>query len=59
MNVIAAIEPVPESNTGEGGSTEQGRELSVEAASYEAGFAELRGQVPEGWRIINVRRDAY
>jgi hypothetical protein len=32
------------------------REISVEAGTYEAGRDELRGQVPERWRIMNLRR---
>ncbi|WP_298041964.1 hypothetical protein [uncultured Citricoccus sp.] len=57
MNIIAAIEAVPENNTGQ--QAHKVRELSVEAASYEEGVTELRAQIPEGWRIMNLRRDSY
>lgn len=56
MNIIAAIEPVPDNNTGQ--HAQAVRELSVEAVSYEEGVTELRAQLPEGWRIINLRRDS-
>lgn len=48
------IEPIPENNAG--GGAQQVQEISVEAESYEAGVSALPGQVPEGWRIINLRR---
>jgi hypothetical protein len=54
---VAAIEAVPDNNTGQ--QAREVRELSVEAASYEEGVTELRSQLPEGWRIMNLRRDSY
>lgn len=57
MKIIAAIEAVPENNTGQ--QAQEVRELSVETASYEEGVTELRAQLPEGWRIMNLRRDSY
>jgi hypothetical protein len=54
VTTIAMIEPIPENNSGAG--ARQIEEVSVEAESYEAGVAELRDQLPEGWRIINLRR---
>lgn len=56
MNIIAAIEPVPDNNTGQ--HAQAVRELSVEAVSYEEGVTDLRAQLPEGWRIMNLRRDS-
>ena len=57
MNIIAVIEPVPDSNTGQ--HAQEVRELSVEAASYEEGVTALHAQLPEGWRIMNLRRDSF
>lgn len=57
MNIIAAIEAVPDNNTGQ--HAQEVRELSVEATSYEEGVTGLRAQLPEGWRIMNLRRDSY
>jgi hypothetical protein len=54
VHVIAMIEPIPADNTG--GGDRRVEEISVEAESYEEGVSELPGQVPEGWRIINLRR---
>lgn len=45
---------VPADDSGAGGG--EVREISVEAEAYEAGVAELRGLVPAGWRLLNVRR---
>lgn len=55
MNLVAIIEPIPTDQTGI--AERKVSEISVEADNYEDGFAELRGQVPEGWRLMNVRRD--
>jgi hypothetical protein len=54
VNVVAMIEPIPADNAG--GEPREVQELSVDAESYEAGRAALYDQVPEGWRIINLRR---
>jgi hypothetical protein len=54
VNIIAVIEPVPDNNTGQ--NAQEVRELSVEATSYEQGVTKLRTQLPEGWRIMNLRR---
>lgn len=35
------------------------RELSIEVEGHEAGGVEQRAQVPEGWRLMNLRRDRY
>lgn len=48
------IEPIPADNAG--GGAQQVEEISVESQSYEAGVAELPAKLPEGWRIINLRR---
>lgn len=56
MTLIAMIEPIPTDNAGnQAGDV---REISVRADSYEPGVSELRGQVPEGWRLMNIRRDS-
>jgi hypothetical protein len=54
VNIIAVIEAVPDNNAGQ--HAPEVRELSVEAASYEEGVTKLRTQLPEGWRIMNLRR---
>jgi hypothetical protein len=54
VHVIAMIEPIPVDNAG--GGAQQVEEISVESQSYEAGVAELPAKLPEGWRIINLRR---
>lgn len=48
------IELIPEDNSGI--STGQIEELVVETDAYVAGVLELRTRVPEGWRIMNLRR---
>jgi hypothetical protein len=57
VKIIAVIEPIPDNNTGQ--HAREVRELSVEAASYEEGVTELGAQLPEGWRIMNFRRENY
>jgi hypothetical protein len=43
MKVIAMIRPTDT------------REIEVEAPDYETGRELLKGQVPEGWQIVNFR----
>ena len=52
--MTALIEPIPPNHSGN--EPREVRELSVEAKSYEAGRAELFAQVPEGWRMVSIRR---
>ncbi|REE05275.1 hypothetical protein [Citricoccus muralis] len=57
MDITAAIETIPEDDTGSG---ERGfDELTAEAESYEAAVAALRERVPAGWRIMNLRRSEH
>lgn len=50
------IEPVPEDSTGAGAS--QPQDLEVEADSYQAAVSAVHAQVPEGWRVMNLRRES-
>lgn len=57
VKILGMIEMVPADDSGAGDG--EVREISVDAEGYAAGVAELRVLVPEGWRLLNVRRDAY
>ncbi|MGM7669278.1 hypothetical protein [Microbacterium sp. A93] len=54
MKIIGHIEQLPEDMSGSAPS--QVRELSMEAETYEKAVAGLRDQVPDGWRLMNLRR---
>lgn len=54
MDITAVIETIPGDDTG--GGDRGFDELTAEGESYEAGVAALRARVPEGWRIMNLRR---
>ncbi|GAA1133832.1 hypothetical protein [Citricoccus alkalitolerans] len=57
MEITAVTETIPDDDTGAG---DRGiDELTAEAESYEAGVATLRGRVPAGWRIMNLRRSEH
>ncbi|ACZ32475.1 hypothetical protein Xcel_3476 (plasmid) [Xylanimonas cellulosilytica DSM 15894] len=56
MHVIAVIEPIPDDTNS---APAESREISVDAQEFQEGYDRLKGQVPEGWRISHVRRDAY
>lgn len=55
MMITSYIEPIPADQSG--GTERKINEMSVEASTYEAGVEELRKTVPDGWRIMNFRRD--
>lgn len=48
------IEPVPEGQSGN--SPRQVEEIAVGAETYEASREALMAKVPEGWRMVNIRR---
>lgn len=54
MTLYGLIERIPEDQAD--GGERQTDDLSAEADTYEAAFAQLRASVPEGWRLMNVRR---
>jgi hypothetical protein len=54
VNVIAMIEPIPEDQSGN--SPGHIEEITVEEETYEAGREALTAKVPEGWRMVNIRR---
>lgn len=53
LTVRAAIEPVPPSHQVKAPDRET-RELTATADTYEDATAELRAQVPDGWRMLYV-----
>ncbi|XKH58340.1 hypothetical protein LG293_17085 (plasmid) [Citricoccus nitrophenolicus] len=57
MKLHALLETLPVDSSGSG--ERQLTEKTVEAETYDQAYAQLRSEVPEGWRLVNVRRDVY
>lgn len=53
VTVRARIETVPPSHQAKAADRET-RELTATADTYEAAVADLRVQVPDGWRLMRV-----
>lgn len=53
ITVHARIETVPPSHQAKAPDRET-RELTATADTYEAATAELRAQVPDGWRLLYI-----
>lgn len=56
MKITAAIEVVPSDHSGS--TPAQVREISVEAATYEESTVALQAEIPEAWRLMNLRRES-
>lgn len=57
MKLIAMIETVPADRSGH--PDRRTDEISVQTQDYDAGYDQLCSQIPEGWRMVHVRRDDY
>jgi hypothetical protein len=53
MILHAMLEQTPTDNTGQGEQIT--RETSVEADTYDAAWAQLHAELPDGWRVLWVR----
>lgn len=53
MILHAMLEQTPADSTGEGERVT--RETRIEAATYDDAGAQLRAELPDGWRILWVR----
>jgi hypothetical protein len=53
MILHAMLEQTPTDHTGQG--EQISRETSVEADTYDAAWAQLHAELPDGWRVLWVR----
>lgn len=56
VTVRARIETVPPSHQAKAPDRET-RELTATADTYEQAYADVRAQVPDGWRLLRVLVD--
>lgn len=52
MILHAMIQPIP---TDERAEDSEAREVTIDAPTYEAAWAKLHAELPDGWRVLWVR----